>query len=74
MPADTAVLSLNAVQLGPQQIEALQQGKVIDHATDFAEFDVVRVYSSHAFEANAFIGLAEVQQEGCLKAKRLMST
>jgi len=52
----------------------LQQGKVIDHATDFAEFDVVRVYSSHAIEANAFIGLAEVQQEGCLKAKRLMST
>lgn len=74
IPADTAVLSLNAVQLGPQQIEALQQGKVIDHATDFAEFDVVRVYSSHAIEANAFIGLAEVQQEGCLKAKRLMST
>ena len=74
MPADTAVLSLNAVQLGPQQIEALQQGKVIDHATDFAEFDVVRVYSSHAIEANAFIGLAEVQQEGRLKAKRLMST
>ena len=74
MPADTAVLSLNAVQLGPQQIEALQQGKVIDHATDFAEFDVVRVYSSHAIEANAFVGLAEVQQEGRLKAKRLMST
>ena len=74
MPADTAVLSLNAVQLGPQQIEALQQGKVIDHVTDFAEFDVVRVYSSHAIEANAFIGLAEVQQEGRLKAKRLMST
>ena len=74
MPADTAVLSLNAVQLGPQQIEALQQGKVIDHATDFAEFDVVRVYSAHAIEASAFIGLAEVQQEGRLKAKRLMST
>ena len=74
MPADTAVLSLNAVQLGPQQIEALQQGKVIDHATDFDEFDVVRVYSAHAIEASAFIGLAEVQQEGRLKAKRLMST
>ena len=74
IPADTAVLSLNAVQLPAHEIEALQQGKVIDHATDFAEFDVVRVYSSHAIEANAFIGLAEVQQEGCLKAKRLMST
>ena len=74
IPADTAVLSLNAVQLPAHEIEALQQGKVIDHATDFAEFDVVRVYSSHAIEANAFIGLAEVQQEGRLKAKRLMST
>ena len=74
MPADTAVLSLNTVQLAPHEIEALQQGKVIDHATDYAEFDVVRVYSSHATEANTFIGLAEVQQEGRLKAKRLMST
>ena len=74
MPADTAVLSLNAVQLAAHEIESLQQGKVIDHATDFAELDVVRVYSSHVTDANAFIGLAEVQQEGRLKAKRLMST
>ena len=74
IPADTAVLSLNAVQLPAHEIEALQQGKVIDHATDFAELDVVRVYSSHVTDANAFIGLAEVQQEGRLKAKRLMST
>ena len=74
MPADTAVLSLNAVQLVAHEIEALQQGKVIDHTTDCAPFDVVRVYSSHATDANAFIGLAEVQAEGRLKAKRLMST
>ena len=74
MPADTAVLTLNAVQLAPHEIEALQQGKVVDHATDYAVFDVVRVYSSHATEVNAFIGLAEVQPEGRLKAKRLMST
>lgn len=74
MPVDTAVLSLNTVQLAPDEIEALQQGKVIDHATDYAEFDVVRVYSLHATKANAFIGLAQVQQEGRLKAKRLMST
>jgi hypothetical protein len=35
---------------------------------------VVRVYSSNATDATAFIGLAEVQPEGRLKAKRLMST
>ena len=74
MPSDTAVLSLNAVQLPADEIEALQQGKVIDHATDYAEFDVVRVYSLHATPAYTFIGLAEVQPEGRLKAKRLMST
>ena len=74
MPSDTAVLSLNAVQLLADEIEALQQGKVIDHATDYAEFDVVRVYSLHATPAYTFIGLAEVQPEGRLKAKRLMST
>ena len=74
MPSDTAVLSLNAVQLPADEIEALQQGKVIDHATDYAEFDVVRVYSLHATPAYTFIGLAEVQHEGRLKAKRLMST
>jgi tRNA pseudouridine55 synthase len=74
MPADTAVLSLNAVQLPAHDIEALQQGKVIDHATDYAPLDVVRVYSSHATDATGFIGLAEVQAEGRLKAKRLMST
>ena len=74
MPADTAVLTLNAVQLPAHEIEALQQGKVIDHATDYAELDVVRVYSSDAADANAFIGLAQVQIEGRLKAKRLMST
>ncbi len=74
MPADTAVLTLNAVQLCFNDIEALQQGKVIDHTTDYAEFDVVRVYSSTATDARTFIGLAEVQAEGRLKAKRLMST
>jgi tRNA pseudouridine55 synthase len=74
IPADTAVLSLNAVQLPAHEIEALQQGKVIDHATEYAPFDVVRVYNSLASDATAFIGLAEVQPEGRLKAKRLMST
>jgi len=74
IPADTAVLSLNAVQLPAHEIEALQQGKVIDHATGYAPFDVVRVYNSLASDATAFIGLAEVQPEGRLKAKRLMST
>ena len=74
MPADTAVLTLNAVHLAPDEIEALQQGKVIDHTTDYALFDVVRVYSLHGTQADAFIGLAEVQPEGRLKAKRLMST
>ena len=74
IPADTAVLSLNAVQLPAHEIEALQQGKVIDHATKYAPFDVVRVYNSLASDATAFIGLAEVQPEGRLKAKRLMST
>ena len=74
MPADTAVLSLNAVHLCARDIQALQQGKVVDHACDGAEFDVVRVYSSPGTQANAFIGLAEVQTEGRLKAKRLMST
>ncbi|MDC9719492.1 MAG: tRNA pseudouridine(55) synthase TruB [Gammaproteobacteria bacterium] len=74
MPVDTAVLSLNAVQLAAHQIEALQQGKVIDHATDYAQLDVVRAYGSTATNTNAFIGLVEVQPEGRLKAKRLMST
>ena len=74
IPADTAVLSLNAVQLPAHEIEALQQGKVIDHATEYAPFDVVRVYNSLTPDATAFIGLAEVQPEGRLKAKRLMST
>mgnify|MGYP000058574138 FL=1 len=74
MPADTAVLTLNAVQLAAHQIEALQQGKVVDHATDFAELDVVRAYGSTATDADAFIGLVEVQAGGRLKAKRLMST
>jgi tRNA pseudouridine55 synthase len=74
MPSDTAVLSLNTVQLPAHEIGALQQGKVVDHATDYAPLDVVRVYSSNATDATAFIGLAEVQPEGRLKAKRLMST
>jgi hypothetical protein len=74
MPADTAVLSLNTVQLAAHEIEALQQGKVVDHATDYAEFEVVRAYGSIGTDAKVFIGLAEVQAEGRLKAKRLMST
>lgn len=74
MPPDTAVLTLNAVQLLAHEIEALKQGKVISHATDYQEFDVVRVYSLNATPSEAFIGLAEVQKEGRLKAKRLMST
>jgi len=78
MRPDTAVLTLNAVQLAPHQIEAIQQGKVVDHATEYADFDVVRAYGldhgSNASETNAFIGLVEVQPEGRLKAKRLMST
>jgi tRNA pseudouridine55 synthase len=74
MPPDTAVLTLNAVQLPAHEIEALKQGKVISHATDYEEFDVVRVYSLNATPSEAFIGLAEVQKEGRLKAKRLMST
>jgi tRNA pseudouridine55 synthase len=78
MPPDSAVLALNAVQLAPHQIEPLQQGKVIDFASDIAEFEVVRAYGScianDGTESNTFIGLVEVQSQGRLKAKRLMQT
>lgn len=56
------------------KLRRCSNGKVIDHATEYAPFDVVRVYNSLASDATAFIGLAEVQPEGRLKAKRLMST
>ena len=69
LPADTAVLHLNAVQLCAQQSGALQQGKIIT-LTEQVNPGLVRVYG----EQQAFIGIAEVTEAGTLRAKRLLQT
>ncbi|MDP6967823.1 MAG: tRNA pseudouridine(55) synthase TruB [Gammaproteobacteria bacterium] len=74
LPLDTAVLHLNAVQLCPQQSGALQQGKVITLAEQQVMPGVVRVYNSQIPADESFIGLAEVSEDGTLRAKRLLQT
>jgi len=74
LPLDTAVLHLNAVQLCPQQSGALQQGKVITLNEQQVMPGVVRVYNSQMPPAESFIGLAEVSENGTLRAKRLLQT
>ena len=69
LPADTAVLHLNAVQLCAQQSGALQQGKIIT-LTEQVNPGLVRVYG----DQQAFIGIAEVTETGTLRAKRLLQT
>ncbi|HCH23882.1 MAG TPA: tRNA pseudouridine(55) synthase TruB [Oceanospirillaceae bacterium] len=74
LPLDTAVLHLDAVQLGAQQSGALQQGKVIVLDEQQVSPGVVRVYNSPVHDAESFIGLAEVSEDGTLRAKRLLQT
>ncbi len=69
LPADTAVLHLNAVQLCAQQSGALQQGKVLT-LSEQVNPGLVRVYG----DQQAFIGIAEVAANGTLRAKRLLQT
>lgn len=69
LPADTAVLHLNAVQLCAQQSGALQQGKIIT-LTEQVNPGLVRVYG----DQQAFIGIAEITEAGTLRAKRLLQT
>jgi hypothetical protein len=71
---DTAVLHLNAVELSSQQSGALQQGKVIALAEHQVIPGVVRVYNSQVPAAESLIGLAEVSEDGTLRAKRLLQT
>ncbi len=77
LPPDTAVSVLNAVQCTTHKVEALQQGKVITLDLDHRPMEVgmVRVYGPGEIGADAaFIGLAELTQDGSLRAKRLMQT
>jgi tRNA pseudouridine55 synthase len=74
LPLDTAVLHLNAVQLAPQHSGALQQGKIVTLGEQQVMPGVVRVYGSPVVSAESFIGLAEVTEDGVLRAKRLLQT
>ena len=74
LPLDTAVLHLNAVQLCAQQSGALQQGKAIVLDSQQVIPGMVRVYNSSMPQAESFIGLAEISENGTLRAKRLLQT
>lgn len=73
MPPDTAVSTLNAVQCNVEQIKDLQQGKFVILSEIPKVIGMVRVYGSGKIGANAvFIGLAELAEDGVMRAKRLM--
>lgn len=73
LPPDTAVSTLNAVQCTAKQVKALQQGKFVTLSESTALIGIVRVYGPEEIGANAvFIGLAELAENGVLRAKRLI--
>jgi tRNA pseudouridine55 synthase len=73
LPPDTAVSTLNAVQCTAKQVKALQQGKFVTLSESTALIGIVRVYGLGEIGANAvFIGLAELAENGVLRAKRLI--
>jgi tRNA pseudouridine55 synthase len=73
LPPDTAVSTLNAVQCNVEQIKDLQQGKFVTLSEIPKVIGIVRVYGSGKIGANAvFIGLAELAENGVMRAKRLM--
>lgn len=69
MPAETAVMHLNAVELDPLQTERLRQGQRIA-LTDVQADPLLRIYAN----TGEFLGLGEVVASGILHPRRLLKT
>jgi tRNA pseudouridine55 synthase len=68
LPMERAVHSLPVVPLSEQQVVFLRQGKILNHITyDFE--GCVRLHN----EREQFIGLGELQVNGVLSVRRLLT-
>ncbi len=70
LPPERAVLQFPKLDVTPEAMHALYQGKIVSDLDIPPDRDVVRLYAPK----DGFLGLGEVTPEGDLKVKRLKST